>query len=123
MSPHGRWYWFDGRIPRSTFWFCSIVLNLASLVLYAVLVAAFGSLLVGETTAFGAATFIFFLGLAAFIYFNLVVFIKRWHDRDKQAWCVLIILIPFIGPIWTFVELGFLAGTDGENQYGDDPRR
>ena len=123
MSPYGRRYWFDGRIPRFTYWVCSIGLNLAGLVVFAVLGAGFGALLVGETTAFGAAIFIFFLGFAAIFYFNLVVLIKRWHDRDKQAWYVLILFIPLIGPIWTFVELGFLAGTDGENRYGDDPRR
>ncbi len=53
---------------------------------------------------------------------GIIVRIKRWHDRDKSGWWVLIALIPCIGGIWTLVECGFLPGTPGENQYGPDPR-
>jgi uncharacterized membrane protein YhaH (DUF805 family) len=31
------------------------------------------------------------------------------------------ILIPVIGAIWSFVELGCLAGTPGPNRFGEDP--
>ncbi len=34
-------------------------------------------------------------------------------DRDKSAWHVLVILIPFAGAIWSFVETGCLRGTIG----------
>ena len=46
------------------------------------------------------------------------VYIKRFHDRDKSGWWVLIGLIPIIGPIWLLVELGFLKGTAGPNRFG-----
>ena len=55
------------------------------------------------------------------IWISLAVQIKRWHDRDKSGWWVLINLIPLIGAIWAFVETGCLRGTVGPNAYGPDP--
>ena len=46
---------------------------------------------------------------------------KRFHDRDRKGWWVLIILIPIIGALWLFVVLGFLKGTEGANRFGPDP--
>lgn len=60
------------------------------------------------------------LGLAL-IYPSICVAIKRWHDRDKSGWWILIVLIPFIGAIWYFIEVGCLKGTDGPNRFGPDP--
>jgi uncharacterized membrane protein YhaH (DUF805 family) len=48
----------------------------------------------------------------------IMVYIKRFHDRDKTGWWVLIGLIPLIGPLWLLIELGFLKGTDGANRFG-----
>ena len=49
--------------------------------------------------------------------------IKRWHDRDKSGWWMLIALIPIIGSMWLLIELGFLAGTPGPNRFGLPPNR
>ena len=46
---------------------------------------------------------------------------KRWHDRDKSAWWVLVTLVPVVGSLWALVVTGFLRGTAGANRYGDDP--
>ena len=43
---------------------------------------------------------------------------KRFHDRNKSAWWVLIGFVPVIGGLWVFVECGFLAGTPGPNRFG-----
>jgi uncharacterized membrane protein YhaH (DUF805 family) len=51
----------------------------------------------------------------------LALQVKRWHDRSKSGWWVLINLVPAIGPIWSFVEAGCLRGTEGGNEYGGDP--
>ena len=48
----------------------------------------------------------------------ILVDIKRWHDRDKSGWWMLITLVPIIGSIWLLIELGFLKGTPGPNQFG-----
>lgn len=44
--------------------------------------------------------------------------VKRYHDRNKSGWWVLVVLIPFLGPIIQLVELGFLPGIDEGNMYG-----
>lgn len=49
---------------------------------------------------------------------SILVHIKRFHDRDKSGWWVLIGLIPIIGAIWLLIELGFLKGTEGPNRFG-----
>ncbi len=46
---------------------------------------------------------------------------KRWHDRDRSAWWVLVALIPVIGWLWMLVDNGFMPGTDGPNRYGAAP--
>lgn len=52
---------------------------------------------------------------------SIAVSAKRWHDRDKSAWWILIGLIPIIGWIWSLVEVGFLKGTEGDNRFGPSP--
>lgn len=51
----------------------------------------------------------------------LAINIKRWHDRGKSGWWMLIGLVPFIGWIWVLIETGLLPGTEGDNQYGPNP--
>jgi uncharacterized membrane protein YhaH (DUF805 family) len=52
---------------------------------------------------------------------GLAVSVKRWHDRDKSGWWVLLALVPVIGWIWALIENGLLRGTAGRNRYGNDP--
>jgi uncharacterized membrane protein YhaH (DUF805 family) len=51
----------------------------------------------------------------------LAVSVKRWHDRDKPGWWVLLNLLPVIGWIWALIDNGFMRGTRGPNRFGDDP--
>jgi uncharacterized membrane protein YhaH (DUF805 family) len=43
---------------------------------------------------------------------------KRWHDRGKSGWWSLIVFVPIIGGLWALIELGFLGGQPGVNEYG-----
>jgi uncharacterized membrane protein YhaH (DUF805 family) len=52
----------------------------------------------------------------------IAITIKRWHDRDKAGWWLLIVLIPFLGWAWNLIECGILSGTGGANRFGPDPR-
>jgi uncharacterized membrane protein YhaH (DUF805 family) len=47
--------------------------------------------------------------------------LKRYHDRDKSGWWVMIVFIPLAGAVWLAVECGFLPGTAGPNRFGADP--
>ena len=49
---------------------------------------------------------------------SLAVGAKRYHDMDKSGWRQALGLIPLIGPIWVFIELGFVRGTPGPNRFG-----
>jgi uncharacterized membrane protein YhaH (DUF805 family) len=52
---------------------------------------------------------------------GIAVAIRRLHDVSKSGWMYLIILIPFVGPIWLIVLLA-TDGTPGTNQYGLNPK-
>lgn len=52
----------------------------------------------------------------------MAIAIKRTHDRGQSGWWLIITLIPFIGMLWWLVNLGVLAGEEGPNVYGNDPR-
>ena len=77
------------------------------------------------------------------LWIGLAISAKRLHDRNKSAWWLLLFyLVPAILQgigeqigtagiiltlagfgisIWALVEIGFLRGTVGPNQYGPDP--
>lgn len=104
----------SGRISRKTYWLTVIALTVFSVVIEMLAVAIFGN---GSS----AATTIMVLVTLALIWPGLCIGFKRWHDRYKSSWWMLIYLVPFIGPIWALVELGFLRGTVGSNRFGNDP--
>ena len=53
----------------------------------------------------------------------LAVSAKRWQDRGRSPWWVLVALIPVIGWLWALVDNGFVRGTPGPNRYGERPIR
>ena len=99
---------FDDRAPRKEFWTITIGLYLFTFMVFiAVFLVTSGSL-VG-----------LLLGGLLTMVPHLAVAIRRYHDRNKSAWWVLISMIPYVGFIWMMIELGFLKGTDGPNRYGE----
>lgn len=44
--------------------------------------------------------------------------IRRWHDRGKSGWWCLINVIPVIGSLWSFIELGLLPSV-GVDPFGN----
>ncbi len=55
---------------------------------------------------------------ALFLWPTYAIATKRWHDRNKSGWWSLIGFVPLIGGLWMFIELGFLGGEPGTNEYG-----
>lgn len=104
---------FEGRINRGKFWAAYVVLWVLTTIVVTV-----SSIVAGDS-----ANFWVLYAIAAVVLFiaSLAVAVKRWHDRGKSGWWVLIGLIPIIGPIWAIIETGFLRGTPGPNEYGPDP--
>ena len=54
---------------------------------------------------------------------TLAVSVKRWHDRGKSGWWVLIALVPVIGWVWVLIENGLLRGDAGPNRFGEPEAR
>ena len=77
-------------------------------------------LLYREKTPAEVENYVAIAGLI-FLWPALAIQTKRWHDRNKSGWWCLIMLIPYIGPIWAGIENGLLLGTDGENEFGKNP--
>ena len=105
---------FQGRLNRQPFWIATLVLWLVS-----VGVTLVASILFGSQSA--ATTLVQAIAGLALLIPSLAVAIKRYHDRNKSGWWILILFIPIIGLIWYVIELGFLPGTPGPNRYGPDP--
>jgi uncharacterized membrane protein YhaH (DUF805 family) len=105
---------YQGRISRKVFWIYGVLLMMvAAMVVFGIVGAVYAA-----SKPLGAI-----LGIPAYIAFIWVSFaiqVKRWHDRDKSGWWVLIGFIPVIGSIWALVETGFLRGTVGPNRFGAD---
>jgi uncharacterized membrane protein YhaH (DUF805 family) len=47
---------------------------------------------------------------------------KRYHDLDRSSLWLLLLLVPVVGVLVVFYELGCRRGSVGENSFGTDPR-
>ena len=117
-----------GRINRGLFWKGFLITFVAWIVLF----FAVGMVVPGSARApnadgglsfqlNGAAAIPNLLLTAVFTWISVCLGVKRYHDRDKSGWWVLIALIPLIGGIWYFIEVGCLRGTAGPNRFGPNP--
>ena len=139
---------FEGRINRKPYWIGAIVLGIISIaVTYAAILAAGGSIMMPDARTMWISLVIQLVTL----YPSAALMVKRFHDRDRPGYFAAFLLVPLIlkgltdalgmtgNPfnqnaldyaflailvvigIWFLVELGFLRGTVGPNQYGPDP--
>jgi len=120
---------FNGRASRTEYW----LFHLGVVLLYfaASLVFALVALLVVAVTGPARRTGddvmmvvamiqmgIFFL---VFLIGHLSVTIRRIHDQNEPGIKYLLTFIPLAGFVFWLI-FAFTAGTDGENDYGYDPR-
>ena len=101
---------FEGRVTRLEYWMYYVPLII-------------GYIIVSTTSnVLGEEVAIIILCLVGLVLFwsLIAIQVKRWHDRDKSGWWILINFIPIIG-FWAFIENGFLPGTEGKNRFGEDP--
>ncbi|HWW24848.1 MAG TPA: DUF805 domain-containing protein [Caulobacter sp.] len=110
---------FDGRLRRRDYWLINIGLTLAIVVITLVSFAIFGD----AEQAFGPSAIIQYALYVPQLWIGVALALKRCHDRNKGGgWVAFFWLVPVVGWIWGLVELGFLDGTQGPNQYGKSPK-
>lgn len=114
MPPLRLYFSLRGRIGRRQFWWHGVLgLLLVGLVLMAWLEIAG----VAPERAEQVANLLVLWPVIA-------ISVKRWHDRDRSGWWVLLVLVPtVIGQLWALIDNGFVPGTKGPNRFGDVPPR
>ena len=114
MPPLRLYFSLRGRIGRRQFWWHGVLgLLMAGLVLMALLEIAG----VAPERAEQLANLVILWPMIA-------ISVKRWHDRDRSGWWVLLVLVPtVIGQLWALIDNGFVAGTKGPNRFGEVPPR
>jgi uncharacterized membrane protein YhaH (DUF805 family) len=116
---------FDGRVRRSQWWLAHIGVCLAAGIFLGLVAMASGP---GAYTLSATSQVPpLFVGSELIVtvvttWIGLAIDVKRWHDRNKSGWFVLVGLIPVIGFLWILIELGFLDGTHGANRFGSSPK-
>ena len=88
-------------------------------IIFGIILSVVDSLLIVNALGFTLLSGIYSLAL---IIPSIAVSIRRLHDIGKSGWWLFISLIPIAGPIWLLV-LMFIEGTQGTNQYGENPKQ
>ncbi len=119
---------FQGRVNRAKYWLVGIGAGIVYVILMGILTAVTGGSMTpdasGNMPSVGGGPIgiiISLILLVVLVWVSLAIAVKRWHDRNKSGWWVLINFVPVIGGLWQLIECGFLKGTTGQNQYGTDP--
>jgi uncharacterized membrane protein YhaH (DUF805 family) len=113
---------FNGRLRRMHFWIGLIILWVVEVIVMAVLIGPAMAAAASGGGGPGPLALVGYLLLLVLIWPALALQVKRWHDRDKSGWWVLIAFIPIIGAFWVLIECGFLDGTPGPNRFGPSPK-
>ena len=114
----------QGRVSRSRYW---LLAWLPQVILFSPFIILFSMFKAGisPNLAIWYGSFYFLLALPilllAIMVLSVITIVKRYHDIDKSGWWILVSFVPVIGFIWSFIECGFIKGTDGPNRFGADP--
>ena len=88
------WFWFEGRLSRSEFFFSLVGI---------VLLAFVGGLLVEPLPLLALVI------LLPTVWLSWMIYIKRLHDMGRSRWLVLLVLIPLVN-VGMFLWLLFAKG-------------
>ena len=102
---------FSGRARRSEYWYWILFSMIVGFIL------SLASIFIGPIGSIIQAIW----GLGTIIP-GIAIGVRRLHDIDKSGWWLFLSLAIIIGwiilLIWSIKE-----GTDGSNNYGDDPKK
>lgn len=117
---------YQGRASRSEFWWFYLftILTLIALFVLGGVIASLTNSNGGQSTSnvmsgvFGLLFLLYFIGI---FLPTLSLIVRRLHDSDKSGWFLLLAFVPFGGIV--LLVFYCLPGTQGPNQFGDDPLR
>ena len=115
---------FQGRANRAKWWLVALSVFVVEMIVFAAI--AGGAAMSGDPQEIASAIGpiaggVIFVMVVLATWIHIAVAVKRYHDRNKSGWWVLIVFLPVIGGLWYLIECGFLRGTPGPNTYGPDP--
>jgi uncharacterized membrane protein YhaH (DUF805 family) len=102
------WLRWRGRLRRTTFLWMLLVSATVFVVLYVFI----------DGLDHAATLFLYPPAFAVW----LSIAVRRLHDQARSARWLLAAIVPVLGPLLLALLLIFRRGTEGENQYGEDPR-
>ncbi len=118
----------NGRLSRGGFWMGSLALAaMTGLSIYGL--QALTDELTPQISAYGpglgdSSVRPLLIGLVLAIpvaWMSFCLLVKRWHDRGRSGWWVVVGLVPVIGNLWALVECALLPGSISGNKYGPAP--
>ncbi|MGM4931432.1 DUF805 domain-containing protein [Tardiphaga sp. 619_E2_N8_5] len=139
---------FTGRINRGKYWLAILIYLVIWIAFIAAAVMWLGGFDTDRLFSMVGAAILLWLAAIVLIvagtWSGIATGIKRLHDREKSGWWILAFwlgpsvlsgigstssastsfvfhIASFAVTIWAIVELGFLRGTAGPNEYGPDP--
>jgi len=115
MHPFVSFFWFGGRINRTTF-----LIRLAVLVAIALAIRTVYPDALGEQDDPLLASMQTF-GLYAYFWCLCANSAKRWHDVDRSALYTALMIVPIVGLALDLGLNAFIDGTPGPNRFGDPP--
>lgn len=137
MSIGAMLFSFRGRMNRQPYWLINLLAMAVATGL--IFIVTGGAILTEDDAAFGRLAILLPILAIPLTWIGLATGVKRLHDRNKSAWWLLVFyvlpsVLDYAGGesmlfgiaglaifVWALVELGFLRGTSGPNDYGPDP--
>ena len=119
------WVWFlfsfRGRINRKQYWFFNVIIIAGWIIIQLLTSSSY------DVNEISKPQLMYALWIC---WPQFAVHAKRWHDINKSGLWLLVeftILLPLpvfmsiLGPLWAFIQNGFIRGTPGPNRFGPDP--
>lgn len=106
----GNYATFEGRARRSEYWYWTLAVVLAEVV---ILILSALNKSVGQV--------LYVVLILAVLVPSLAVTVRRLHDTGRSGWWILVGLIPFIGAI-ILIVFAVQDSQPGANEYGPSPK-
>lgn len=105
-----------GRLNRKSYIYRSIFLSFVLGIIQLILELATAAI---EALELLFAVMILVLCIFGFVA-SIMMLARRLHDLDKSGWWMLLLFVPLVNILF-YIYILFFKGTEGPNQYGDDP--